>query len=107
MFRLLLGHHQVSVSIKVLNLDPIWIHIMGYLYTIQRRTCNKTLRVMYYLQINWAETGRIIMLPVKCQIKAHSYSLTHGAEPILRSCQLCSYSSTSQHFMEPDGSLPR
>jgi hypothetical protein len=34
------------------------------------------------------------------------HSLTHGAEPFLRSCQLCSYSRTSQHFMEPEGSLP-
>jgi hypothetical protein len=33
-------------------------------------------------------------------------SLTHGAEPFLRSCQLCSYTRTSQHFMEPEGSLP-
>jgi hypothetical protein len=36
-----------------------------------------------------------------------TYSLiTHEAEPYLRSCQLCSYSRTSQHFMEPEGSLP-
>jgi hypothetical protein len=35
-----------------------------------------------------------------------TYSLTYGAEPFLRSCQLCSYSRTSQHFMEPEGSLP-
>jgi hypothetical protein len=34
-------------------------------------------------------------------------SLTHGAEPFLRSCQLCSHSRISQHFMEPEGSLPR
>jgi hypothetical protein len=34
-----------------------------------------------------------------------TYLLTHGAEPFLRSCQLCSYSRTSQHFMEPEGSL--
>jgi hypothetical protein len=34
-------------------------------------------------------------------------SLTHGAEPFLRSCQLCSYSRSSQHFMEPGGSSPR
>jgi hypothetical protein len=34
------------------------------------------------------------------------HSLTHGAEPILRSRQLCSYSRTSRHFMEPEGSLP-
>jgi hypothetical protein len=32
-----------------------------------------------------------------------AHSLTHGAEPFLRSCQLCSYSRTSQHFMEPEG----
>jgi hypothetical protein len=34
-------------------------------------------------------------------------SLTHGAEPFLRSRQLCSYSRTSQCFMETEGSLPR
>jgi hypothetical protein len=30
---------------------------------------------------------------------------THRAEPFLRSRQLCSYSRTSKHFMEPDGLL--
>jgi hypothetical protein len=35
-----------------------------------------------------------------------AHSLTHGAEPFLRSCHLCSYSRTSQHFMEPEGLLP-
>jgi hypothetical protein len=40
------------------------------------------------------------------KIRAH-HSLTHGAEPFLRSCQLYSYSRTSQRFMEPEGSLPR
>jgi hypothetical protein len=33
------------------------------------------------------------------------HSLTHGAEPFLRSCQLCSYWRTSQQFMESEGSL--
>jgi hypothetical protein len=33
-------------------------------------------------------------------------SPTHGAEPFLRSYQLCSYSRTSQHFIEPESSLP-
>jgi hypothetical protein len=33
-------------------------------------------------------------------------SLTHGAEPFFRTWQLCRYSRTSQHFMEPEGSLP-
>jgi hypothetical protein len=36
-----------------------------------------------------------------------THSLTHGAEPFLRSCQLCSHSRTSQRFMEPEDSLPR
>jgi hypothetical protein len=35
------------------------------------------------------------------------HSPTHGAEPFLRSHQLCSYSKISQQFMEPEGSLPR
>jgi hypothetical protein len=34
-----------------------------------------------------------------------THSLTHGAEPFLRSRQLCSYSRTSQHFMELEGLL--
>jgi hypothetical protein len=36
------------------------------------------------------------------KLQAHS----HGTEPVLRGRQLCSYSGTSQHFMEPKGSLP-
>jgi hypothetical protein len=36
-----------------------------------------------------------------------THSLTHGDEPYLRSCKLCSHSRTSQRFMEPDCSLPR
>jgi hypothetical protein len=39
------------------------------------------------------------------QLLTLSHSLTHGAEPFLRSCQLCSHSRNSQHFMEPKGSL--
>jgi hypothetical protein len=34
------------------------------------------------------------------------FLLTYGAEPFLRSCQLCSQSGTSQHFKEPEGSSP-
>jgi hypothetical protein len=39
-------------------------------------------------------------------VYTYSYLLTYGAEPFLRSCQLCSHSRTSQHFTEPEGSLP-
>jgi hypothetical protein len=34
------------------------------------------------------------------------YLLTYGAEPFLKSRQLCSPSRTSQHFMEPEVSIP-
>jgi hypothetical protein len=35
-----------------------------------------------------------------------TYLLIYGAEPFLRSCQLRNPSGTSQHFMEPEGSIP-
>jgi hypothetical protein len=40
------------------------------------------------------------------QILKNGLLLTYGAEPFLRGCQLCSHSRTSQHFMEPEVSLP-
>jgi hypothetical protein len=42
----------------------------------------------------------------KCVLIRKDISLTHGAEPFLRSRQFCSFSRTSRHFMEPEGSLP-
>jgi hypothetical protein len=36
-----------------------------------------------------------------------NYSLTHGVQPFSRSRQLCSHSRISEHFMEPEGSIPR
>jgi hypothetical protein len=41
-----------------------------------------------------------------CVTSTQLYSLTHGAEPFLRGCQLCSHWRNSQHFMEPEGLLP-
>jgi hypothetical protein len=41
MFRPLFGHQNVYVSVQVLNLYPIWIHIMGCLYTIKYHTCKR------------------------------------------------------------------
>jgi hypothetical protein len=38
--------------------------------------------------------------------KSNTYLLIYGAEPFLRSCQLCSPSGNTQHFMEPEGSIP-
>jgi hypothetical protein len=45
--------------------------------------------------------GTRIALSAKCWV----HSFTYGAEPFLRSRKLCSYSRTSQYFMEPEGSL--
>jgi hypothetical protein len=42
----------------------------------------------------------IILTSAVCLL---TYLLTYGAEPFLRSHQLCSHSRTSQHFMEPEG----
>jgi hypothetical protein len=52
MFRPFLGNRLVSVDVKELNSYPVWIHIMGYPYTIQYHTCNKTLRVIYYFYVH-------------------------------------------------------
>jgi hypothetical protein len=43
----------------------------------------------------------------KSGINSKAVTLAHGAEPFMRSCQLCSYSRTSQRFMKPEGSLLR
>jgi hypothetical protein len=45
-------------------------------------------------------------LPTKILYAYFLKSLTHGAEPFLRSRQLCSHWRTSQRFMEPEGSSP-
>jgi hypothetical protein len=62
-------------------------------------------------KINLAENATIWNIIAKKieNLIAYTYvlkSLTHGAEPFLRSRQVCSYSRTSQQFMGPEGSLP-
>jgi hypothetical protein len=50
---------------------------------------------------------KVNLHPLKdCSGRCNCASLTHEAEPFLRSCQLCSYSRTSQDIMEPESSLP-
>jgi hypothetical protein len=51
------------------------------------------------------------LVPVLSQTKGNYprsaiTNVLHGTEPFSRDHQLCSYSRTSQHFMEPEGSLP-
>jgi hypothetical protein len=51
-------------------------------------------------------TSIIVTVRIHLEMHTAEYLLTHGAEPFLRSCQLCSYSRIFQHFMEPEGLLP-
>jgi hypothetical protein len=62
------------------------------------------------LSIDTSKAPFLLTFQIKCSpllTYLLTQSLTHGAGPFLRSCQLCSPSRTSQHFMEPEGSLPR
>jgi hypothetical protein len=53
------------------------------------------------------DTRRFLSHPFLPSIRRYNIlSPTHGAEPFLRSRQLCSYSRSSQHFIEPEVSLP-
>jgi hypothetical protein len=94
-----------------------------------RRIFIEHLKALHWMMLVFFPLYKIALLPCfnsywqenkffLCLIKHHPYrgmvewvysyslSLTHGAESFLRSCQLCSYSRTSQRFMEPEGSLP-
>jgi hypothetical protein len=70
---------------------------------INRLFCYKAIsntKEYYLLEYDDAQPGK--NLPMFWgNVPPPSYLLTYGAEPFLRSCQLCSYSRTSQHFMEP------
>jgi hypothetical protein len=74
-------------------LFPLWI--LGTLFIILSST---DLRIFLEPALLMSFQG------IATQLLTHS--LTHGAEPFLRSYQLCSCSRISQHFMEPGGSLP-
>jgi hypothetical protein len=66
----------------------------------------------HWLSNNWIwKSNRLVpwrrLVPISAKIRLFLLwgLLTYGAEPFLRICQLCSYSRTSQHFMEPEGLL--
>jgi hypothetical protein len=68
--------------------------------------------VFFYTNTKWRNSIRmssafkLMSLHTLCTLEHISYLLIHGAEPFLRSRQLCSHSRSSQHFMEPEGSIP-
>jgi hypothetical protein len=69
-------------------------HVPAATDCLMRRSLSSPCRIMRKKTIN------------SSQNYLFTISLTHGDEPFVRSRQLCSYSGTSQHFMEPEGSLP-
>jgi hypothetical protein len=75
----------------------IFVHVLSshWILTGKRKTFQtKVVAKMKHIFFDWDTYLEI-------------FTLTHGAEPFLRSCQLFSYSRTSQHFTEPEGSLLR
>jgi hypothetical protein len=65
------------------------------------RTCCPHFRLEEFISCKPA-----ILMRNSDPIYAYNLSFTYGSEPFLRICQLCSYSITSQYFMEPKNSLP-
>jgi hypothetical protein len=89
----------VSRSSKIPEVDQSYVE--------DSRGVKRTKRPRRKRDANKKEVSRlrewyIISLPRRDYI----HLLAHGAESFLRSRQLCSYSRTSQHFMEPEGSAP-
>jgi hypothetical protein len=71
-----------------LGIVELYLHSPMRLHTIMLTEDQKQLYLQWYV-IHWV--GNLNQL--------------HGAEPFLRNRQLCSYSRTSQQFMEPEGSI--
>jgi hypothetical protein len=68
-----------------------------------------THNIQYRVNLSVVACGRYLAAVVSLSpqfVLWASTPLTYGAEPFLRSHQLCSHSRTSQYFMEPEGSLP-
>jgi hypothetical protein len=61
---------------------------------------------LYHLVISFCTISNSIDSDCIKYVPSLTHSLTYGAETFLKSCLLCSCSRTSQHFMEPGGSLP-
>jgi hypothetical protein len=85
-------------------LSALWLRIAGD----YQLACNML----------WLAVTCVVFVPMQTQLilayssnvpnkyHNHHHHRHHGAEPFLRSRQLCSYSRFSQHFMEPECSLP-
>jgi hypothetical protein len=98
----------ISVLFGTLARSLVWVEIKNNISIILKFS-SAVLSNIYKLYYISSPLRLLGFVPeIFCSMKLIlSHSLTHGAEPFLRSCQSCSYSRTSQHFMEPGGSPPR
>jgi hypothetical protein len=85
-------------------------HTKSSLFVFASRFLVKNPSSVLCLRPYWlANVSQLTRVRVRLTLRLASpyfFSLTHGAEPFLRSCHFCSHSRTSQGFMEPEGSLP-
>jgi hypothetical protein len=94
----------VSIIISYDAADPFPLSAVRHVTKIPQPSSHKT-SACFVLHPLLPHSVFYMLHAVKCSVHP-PYLLTYGAEPFLRSRQLCSYSRTYQYFMEPDGSLP-
>jgi hypothetical protein len=86
----------------------LWFHI-NVLFPYFR-TLRPTVRALSHYLCRFVSLSHLEIEFCNIQLSNVQYLvhslITHAAEPFLRSCQLCNYPRTSQHFMEPESSLP-
>jgi hypothetical protein len=108
------SRHPISIVAYNVNIPSFLMMVSHYLpfpntklvQCLENDVCDSCLRQTVYVN------GAINFLPCTREttglklLHYRPFLLTYGAEPFFRSCQLCSHSRTSQHFMEPEGSSP-
>jgi hypothetical protein len=68
---------------------------------------NRIRKKIFFRNLKWNQKALNKIWKSLCNTTGKlTYLITYGAEPFLRSRQFCSPSRTSQHFMEPEGSVP-
>jgi hypothetical protein len=83
------------------------IFLIGFYFFVSLLPQRQNFRIFYFFTFKCINfNGKTGMEVAGWKTMAYTYLLSYGDEPFLRSRQLCSYSRTSQHFIEPEGSIP-
>jgi hypothetical protein len=98
---------EEHLYLLILHINILWILYKEHVICVD---WNELAQVMLQQQALLKMENILTSFSSKIRLSWISYkfthSFTHGAEPFLRSRQLCSYTRISQHFMEPEGLLP-